>query len=250
MSTASIHPEFSETVCLNGLDTYYEVHGKGTPLLLLHGITQSSRFWYPMISDYSSEYEVWLPDLMGHGRSGPFTGKISVKAAAQNLADLIDYLNLNRPHAIGYSYGGEILFQLALLKPDLIKSMIIVGSCGSWRADDYPQFVEYLSYGNIENLPWMREQQESEERIKNILDQIPNYSIQVSKAELKRIQTPTLLVVGDNDQATPLECVIAAKRYMPNAYLWIVPNTEHRTHMGKNRSRFVQTSIDFLSGQL
>lgn len=236
----------TNTIELNGLHTYYEVYGNGSPLFLLHGFTQSSQSWIPFVEEFSDEHEVYLVDLMGHGKSSPFTKELSIKAAAQNLKDLAEYLELDSIHAIGYSYGGEILFQLTLLEPNLIKSMIIIGSCGSWEAKDFPEFVEYLSYSNIENLPWMREQQMNEDRIKNILDQFPNYTVNVTESELKSIKTKTLFVVGDKDPTVPLECVIQAKRNMPSAFLWILPNTEHRIHQDENKELFVKTSKDFL----
>lgn len=249
MKAFSQNPKHTDTVELNGLKTYYEVFGSGNnPLFLLHGFTQSSKAWLPFISEYSHEFEIYLVDLMGHGKSSPFTETVSIKSAAQNLKDLIEYLELDSINAIGHSYGGETLFQLALIKPDLIKAMVINGSCGTWNAKDLPEFIEYLAYANIDNLPWMREQQINEERIKNILDQVPNYSVEVNEAELKSIKTRTLIVVGDNDDATPLECVIKAKSNMENAFLWIVPNMGHRSHLDKNRDLFIRTTIDFLIG--
>jgi pimeloyl-ACP methyl ester carboxylesterase len=129
----------AETLELNGIQTYYEVYGHGSPLFLLHGFTQSSQSWNQFIDEYSSDYEVYLVDLLGHGKSSAFTEKLSIRSAAQNLMDLIEYLNLENINAIGYSYGGEILFQLALINPDLIESMIIIGSCGTWNAEDFPR---------------------------------------------------------------------------------------------------------------
>lgn len=235
----------ADTVNINGRQTYYEVYGHGKPLFLLHGFTQSSKSWKQVIPEYYNEYEVYLVDLMGHGKSSAFTENVSLRSAAQNLLGLIEYIGLENINAIGYSYGGEILFQLALIKPDLIKSMIIIGSCGSWDAEEFPEFVEYLSYKNLENLPWMLDQQISDERIRNILDQVPNYSVYLSETELKSIKSRTLLVVGDNDHATPLECIIRSKSNMPNAYLWIVPNSEHRPHLDRNKDLFIKTSKDF-----
>lgn len=48
--------------------------------------------------------------------------------------------------SIGYSYGGDVLFQLAILRPGLVKSMITIGACGTWDAEDYPDWIELLSY--------------------------------------------------------------------------------------------------------
>lgn len=235
-----------ETISLNGINTYYEVYGEGPALFLLHGFTQSSVSWKPFIPEYSRHFTIYLVDLLGHGRSDPFRETVSVKTAAKNLLDLIRYLKLDQIRAIGYSYGGEILFQLALLSPGLVSSMVIVGSCGTWKAREYPEFVEYLSYKNIEQLPWMREQQISEDRIKSILEQVPNYHIEISEKELLSVKTRTLLIVGDQDEATPLDCVVKAKMNMPGASLWVVPDTGHRVFQGENKPYFVEKTLAFL----
>lgn len=248
MTSFSQTPKKAETVTLNGSNIYYEVYGKGEPLFLLHAFTQSSKSWHPYISDYENNFEVYVVDLRGHGKSSLFKEKISLRAVAKELDLLIGYLKLNNINAIGYSYGGEVLFQLALVHPGLIKSMIIIGSCGTWHAKKFPDFVEYFSYKNIDNLPWMREQQTSEEQIKSILAQMPNYNVTVSEEELKSIRARTLLVHGDQDVATPIECIAKAKQYLPNSFLWVQPNVEHAAHKDKSKPEFIRISKEFLSG--
>ncbi|HLT72119.1 MAG TPA: alpha/beta hydrolase [Cyclobacteriaceae bacterium] len=245
MSGFSQTVEKSETIALNGVNIYYEVYGKGEPLFLLHGFTQSSKSWQEYVDDYSTDFAVYLVDLRGHGRSSQFKETISVPDVAKDLEALAAYLKLESINAIGFSYGGEVLFQLALLHPGLVKSMVIIGSCGTWHAKEFPEFVDYLSYKNIDNLPWMREQQTSEEQIKSILEQVPNYNVSVSDAELRSIQTRTLLVHGDQDPATPVECVANAKKHLPNSFLWVLPNTPHRAHSGEHQTEFVKVSKEF-----
>lgn len=247
MESLSQTPKKTETVTLNGINIYYEVYGKGEPLFLLHGFTQSSKSWLPYIADYEDNFEVYLVDLRGHGRSSWFTEKISLPAVAKDVDALAGYLKLEHINAIGYSYGGEILFQLALLHPGLVKSMIIIGSCGTWHAKEFPDFVEYLSYKNIDNLPWMREEQTNEEQIKSILAQMPNYDVTVNEKELKTIQAKTLLVLGDLDPATPLACVVKAKENLPNSYLWVLPNTAHGAHKDEHKAGFISISRKFFS---
>lgn len=160
--------------------------------------------------------------------------------------DLLTHFSVEKINAIGFSYGGEILFQLALLKPDVIGSMVIIGSCGTWNANDFPEFLEFMTYENIGQMPWMHEQQQSEERIKNIIEQLPNYSISLTNEELKSIKARTLLIVGDNDAWTPLECILKAKSHIPESYLWVVPNTEHNI-LRENKDLFLRITNDFLS---
>jgi pimeloyl-ACP methyl ester carboxylesterase len=245
MQALSQTPKRSETVSVDGVKIHYEVYGKGEPLFLLHGFTQSSKSWLPYIEDYQQSFEVYLVDLRGHGKSSWFTEPISVREVAKDVEALAKHLKLTDINAIGFSYGGEVLFQVALINASLVKSMVIVGSCGSWLAKDFPEFVEYLSYKNIDNLPWMREQQTSEDQIKSILAQMPNYNITVTDDELRSITTKTLLVLGDHDEATPLDCLANAKKQMPNSYLWVVPNTAHGAHMYGNKEEFVRVSKDF-----
>ena len=247
--TFSQNPNKAEVVTLNGANIYYEVYGKGEPLFLLHGYTWSSKFWLPFINDYVNDYEIYLVDLKGHGKSGMFKEKLSIESAAGDVDALIKHLKLDSINAIGYSYGGDVLFQLALLRPGLIKSMIVIGSCGICDIRNFPDWIEHLSYKNIANLPWMRENQMSEEQIKSILDQVSNYSVSVSPEQFKSIQTKTLFVVGDKEDSILWEDLLKAKNNLTNSYLWVIPNTVHRAHVDKNKPDFVRVSKDFLSGK-
>ena len=245
MTSVAQTPKKAETVVVNGQNIYYEVYGKGEPLFLLHAFTQSSKSWLPYVADYENNFEVYLVDIRGHGKSSWFKENISIRSIAKDLDALAAYLKLERINGIGYSYGGDMLIQMELLHPGLIKSMIIIGTCGTWHAKEFPEFLEYLSYKNIDNLPWMREQQTSEEQIKSILAQLPNYNVTVSDAELKSIQARMLIVHGDNDVATPIECVAKVKKYVPNSYLWVLPNAEHGAHKGNNKPEFIRISKEF-----
>jgi pimeloyl-ACP methyl ester carboxylesterase len=242
-------PKKSELVKLNGTQIYYEVYGDGEPLLLLHGYTQSGKSWLPFVQDYSSEFEVYLIDLKGHGKSGAFTEKLSIRSAAEDLDALLQHLKLKSVNIIGLSYGGDVLFQLALLRPESIRAMITIGSCGSWDVNDYPDWKEMLSYKNIANLPWMRDQQTSDEQSRIILDQFEHYVVSISDNEMKKISPKTLLVFGDQDDSIPLECISNAMKHLPESYLWILPNSGHGAHEGKNKEAFVKLSKEFFKDE-
>lgn len=240
-------PKKTETVHINGTKIYYEVYGNGTPLFFLHGFTHSSKSWLPYLNDYIDDFEVYLTDLQGHGRSSPFTETLSIRSAARHVDELIKYLKLDSINAIGYSYGGDVLFQLALLRPGLIKSMVVVGACGICNIKDFPKWIDFLSYNNIDQLPWMREVHQSEEQIKSILAQLPNYTVTVSEAEFRTINTRVLLVIGDGEDSILWEDILKAKNNLPNASLWVVPNTGHRAHKENNKDDFVRISKQFIN---
>ncbi len=240
-------PKRAEVVSLNGVKIYYEVYGKGAPLILLHGYAGSSKSWLPFVSDYINDFEVYLIDLKGHGKSEPFKKNLSIRSAASDVDALIKHLKLDSLNAIGYSYGGDVLFQLALLHPGLIKSMITISACGTWNARDYPDIIESLSYKNINNLKGMREQQMNEAQSKGILDQFPNYKISVSNEEMKSIKAKTLFILGDQDTSVPLECISNARKNLPESYLWILPNSEPDAHKRKNKQEFIRVSKLFFN---
>ena len=108
-------PKKSEKVMINGKNMYYEVYGEGDPLIFLHGYTQSSRAWQPYVQDFDDEYEVYLIDLNGHGQSDVFDETLSISTVANDLYELLEYLDPNKFDAIGFSYGGDVLYHLSLI---------------------------------------------------------------------------------------------------------------------------------------
>jgi steroid delta-isomerase-like uncharacterized protein len=249
-STFSQTPKKAETILVNATRVYYEVYGQGAPLFFLHGFTHSSKSWLPYLRDYVDDFEVYLVDLKGHGKSSPFAETLSIESAARDVDGLIKHLQLNSINAIGYSYGGDILFQLALLHPGLIQSMVVVGACGICNMQYFPKWIDFLSYDNIDNLPWMREVHSNEEQIKSILTQVVNYNVTVSEAEFRSIHARVLLVIGDCEDSILWEDILKAKNNLPNASLWVVPNTGHGAHKENNKDDFVRISKQFINQTL
>ena len=106
------------------LDIYYEIHGKGTPLVLIHGLGSSTLDWEGQVGFCSKDFETVTIDLRGHGKSGKPPGPYSVPLFASDTAKLIQFLNLPPAHVAGISMGGMVAFQLALDVPKLVKSLM------------------------------------------------------------------------------------------------------------------------------
>lgn len=241
--------KISESFTLkNGRKLYYEIYGQGDPLLLLHGYTLSSKSWIEFVNDYSAKYKVILVDLQGHGKSGSFDSDLSIKSVASEVDELIQHLNFSSLSAIGFSFGGDVLFQLASSHPGLVKSFISIGACGFWNAKDFPNWIDWLSFKNIENLKYMYEHQSDENQIKKILDQLPNYSTSLTDEGARKIVSEILVVLGDKDDGIPLEYLARLRRNIPKCNIWILPNTGHGAHYGKNKNDFIKTSLAFLNG--
>jgi len=240
-------PTKAETIIINGKNIYYEVYGKGTPLFLLHGYTQSSKAWRAHVDDYINEYQVYLVDLTGHGKSDAFTETLSIKRVAEDLNTLIQYLKLDKIDAFGFSYGGDVLYQLALINPSIIDSMVTIGSLGSWSIDDYPEVEKSFTYEIAKDYPWIKGAHKSDEQVRIMFEQFKHYSIRLSNDDLKNINANVLIVAGDNDQGVPLEEVMRSRKYLPNSDLWIIPNTGHGGYDTENKSAFIRVSKAFLA---
>lgn len=167
----------SEIITVNGKNLYYEVYGEGQPLIFLHGYSLSSNSWKDYVSDFSNEYEVYLIDLTGHGKSEAFKEDLNIKSVAEDLNSLLEYLKLNKIKAIGFSFGGDVLYQLALLNPNVIESMITIGALGTWSVKDFPEYEESYTFENVDNFAWMRISHSGEAQIRGIFDQFKNYTI-------------------------------------------------------------------------
>lgn len=99
----------------NGVKIYYEVHGEGEPLLLLHGFTISGKSWAPWIEDLSKDHQLIIPDLRGHGRSTNPSKAFTHKMAAIDMYGLMDHLKIDRFQAMGQSSGAMTLIQMATM---------------------------------------------------------------------------------------------------------------------------------------
>ncbi|MEZ4971738.1 MAG: alpha/beta hydrolase [Cyclobacteriaceae bacterium] len=242
-------PKKAEAVVGNGKYIYYEVYGKGKPLFLLHGYTQSSSSWKPYIEDFEQEYELYLVDLTGHGKSEPFKQDLSIRSVAEDLNCLVQYLGYERIKAIGFSFGGDVLYQLALINPRLIECMITIGAVGTWSILDFPQYLEAFTFENRTNFPWLENSHQSDEHVRAIMSQFKNYIVRLIDEELQRIEPEVLIIVGDDDEGINLREIVRARENLPNSDLWILPDVAHGAHEGENKSEFVRRAKLFLNKQ-
>ena len=249
MSTLSFAqiPKKSESVQVNGKNIYYEIYGNGEPLFLLHGYTLSSKSWLPFVEDFDEEYEVYLIDLTGHGKSEAFKEDLSIKSVAEDLNSLVQYLKLDKIKAIGFSFGGDVLYQLALINPSLIESMITIGAVGTWTVNDFPEYQDAFTFDNRANFPWLYPYHGTDERIRALMDQFNNYTIELTNEELQSIKPEVLIMIGDDDEGMDIEEVARVKKNLPKSDLWILPNVAHGAHEGETKDDFIIKSKVFLS---
>jgi pimeloyl-ACP methyl ester carboxylesterase len=86
---------------LNGVELYFEVHGSGAPLILLHGFTGCSQDWSALIPNWSEHFQLIVPDLRGHGRSSVLAGPFRHRDAAADIIALLDHLGIGTFKGLG-----------------------------------------------------------------------------------------------------------------------------------------------------
>ncbi|MBZ4332511.1 alpha/beta fold hydrolase [Corallococcus sp. AS-1-12] len=112
----------------DGVTLHFQESGEGAPILLLHGLGSSGSDWDAVVPRLSAHHRVLVPDARGHGRSDKPAGAYGVALFARDIAALCDGLGLTQVHVIGLSMGGMMGFQLAVDRPDLVRSLTVVNS--------------------------------------------------------------------------------------------------------------------------
>ena len=216
---------------VNGLNMYYEVHGEGPPLLLLHGGTSSiPTKWIPY---FSGQFRVIAMEQMGHGRTADLVDRpFHFHDMAEDTVELMRQLEIESAVVVGYSDGGIIGIDMAIHHPERVTKLAVTGA--NSRADGY----------TAENLEWARSFKPADlpvsdayaslspdgadhwpivlGRLQRMWPVEPNFT----REEMQNIKAPTLIIIGDGDIVTP-EHAVEMFRTIPSAQLCVVPHAGH-----------------------
>lgn len=245
---------------VNGVKLYYEIHGDGEPLLLLHGFTMSHDMWLPWVDNLSKDYQIILVDLRGHGKSSNPSNEFTHRQSAEDIFALMNFLGIKEFKAMGVSSGGMTLTHMATMDTTRIQSLILIGST-TYFPETSRVLQKDATYENVsaKNPGWMeymrRVQPGGEAQIRNLLRQFNRMAdsyddMNFTSPYLSTIKCHTLIIHGDRDQHFPVDIPVNSYKSMPNAYLWIIPNFRHNipnkeTPLG---NIFLNTITQFLAG--
>ncbi len=114
---------------VNGLKMYYEVHGSGDPVVLLHGSFMTiTNNWPQWIGELSKTRKVIAVEMQGHGRTADIKRDFSYENLADDVAALLDHLKIPSADLIGYSMGGGVAMQCAIRHPDKLRKVVVISS--------------------------------------------------------------------------------------------------------------------------
>jgi pimeloyl-ACP methyl ester carboxylesterase len=198
---------------VNGVSLYYETHGTGRPLILLHGGLMHGGMFGPVMDLYAADHQVITVDLQGHGRTADLDRPLNTITMGEDIAALIGHLGLDRPDLMGYSLGGGVAFQTAVHHPELIRRLVIV-SAHMRRDAIYPEMLAQqgqVSGAAIEYLkdtPMYQEYARVAPRPEDfgqLLDKLGAMMASDFDAseQVRGLQVPTLIAAADADMAPP-----------------------------------------------
>jgi pimeloyl-ACP methyl ester carboxylesterase len=239
---------------VNGIELYYEIHGAGEPLLLLHGGTGSHEDWVHSGRDeFLREHTLISPDARGHGRSTNPAKSITHRQCALDTLALLDHLGIKKCKAIGISMGGNILLHMSTLQPSRIAAMVVV-SVTMYFPEQARVIMRQVSVDTQPPQAWetMRKRHKlGDDQIRAIWEwsrgMAESYDdMNFTPPTLSKISTSTLIVYGDRDFLYPIEMAVDMYRAIPRSALWVVPNGSHGPVFLDAAPHFAKTALAFL----
>ena len=224
---------------VNGLNMYYEIHGQGKPLVLVHGggSTIETNF-EKIIPLLSKNRKVIAVELQAHGRTSDRDADLTFEQDADDVAAFLNYLNIDKADILGFSNGGTTTLQIAIRHPEIVNKMIL-GSALAKRNGVPDWFWGFMSQAKLEQMPtplkdgYLKVASDANglqvmhdrdaKRMVNFKD--------ISDEQIKAIAVPTLIIIGDKDVITP-EHALELHRQIANSELAIIPGG-HGEYIGE-----------------
>jgi pimeloyl-ACP methyl ester carboxylesterase len=247
----------------NGLRVYYEVHGEGEPLLLVHGGTATGRSWASHLPAFTERFRVFAPDSRGHGRTDNPTGELTYRVMADDVAALVDALGLRTPLVLGYSDGGQIALELGMRYPGLARALVLGGTQFRFSEAYLEDTRALLGVADGEDVDTERLEREQPDFVAYLREAHrpvygPEYwktyvktiaalwltPLHYAPEDLATITDPVLLLVGDRDGVSTEESV-ELFRLLPDAELAVAPASDHGFIEAK-AGLFDALALDFL----
>lgn len=254
----------------NGVRYYYEIHGEGEPLLLLHGGLGSIDMFGPVLPIFTEDRQVIGIDLHGHGRTALGDRPISLVDMGDDLAVILDELGYEQVDVLGYSMGGGVALRLAIQHPTAVRRLVVV-SAGYARDGFYPGILKQQAQVNAEAAEAMKQtpMYQSYTAVAPHPEDFPELLDRMGEAmskpfdwseDVEKLKMPVMLVYGDSDMFRPEHIVDFyqllggglrdagwMREHMSQNRLAILPNLTHYEMF--LAPEMVHTALPFLNGE-
>ena len=256
----------------NGIDVYYEIHGKeGAPWLTLsHSLACNVRMWDEQIASFKDRYRILAYDTRGHGQTSAPAGDYTLEQLADDLKGLLDHLKISKTHYCGLSMGGMIGQTFALKYPGILQTLVLADTSSRIPPEVGPVWEERIKVAQTQGMqalvpptlerwftaPYRSAHPETMQRIGKLIADtpVPGY-VGCCRAipklnltdRLKEIKVPIQIIVGADDQGTPVAMSQAIHDNAPGSRLDILPNAAHLSNIEQPQA-FDRALGEFLPG--
>lgn len=269
------------TIETNGIETHYEDEGEGPPIVFVHGATSDRQLWRPVVDRLNDDYRCITYDVRGHGRTGGSDrNTYSVELFADDLAALVDELDLEKPVLCGLSLGGVIAQTYAVRHPDGLEAMVVSGSVSPELSGVGERFlritmqrilappIKLVGYQRIlSTLTWIQLRIFGEDAAGDLdeIERIRDEEYEMSTDEflklmaalrryysngipLESIEVPSLVLVGEHepDMANHHQRILEER--VPNVQTDEIPDAGHNAHVD-NPEWFAERVREFLGSR-
>ncbi|WP_067696374.1 alpha/beta fold hydrolase [Nocardia jejuensis] len=237
-------------VQLGDVATWYDVHGDGESVVLLHGGLVDSRMFAPAMETLVGRFRLYRTDRRGHGHTPDVEGPLSYEDMAQDTIAFLEKVVGEPAHLVGHSDGANVALLVALKRPDLVRRIVMIS--GNFHHDGVlPSILDELTAEDTIRYLGARHGEVSpdgEEHFPVLARKVADMGRtqpSLTESELRAVRARTLVMSGDDDAVT-LEHTIALYRAVPDSELAVVPGTSHLLVMEKPSEVYGLVS-DFLS---
>src|SRR5215469_9977593 len=240
------------TATVNGVQIYFEVHGGGEPVLLLHGFSGTSQDWKPSLEQWGAGFQIILPDLRGHGRSSILTKPFRPDDAAADMFALLNDLGIDAFKGVGISGGGNVLLHMATKQRKRVRTMVLVIATSYFPPQARAIMRQYAKHLPEQERERLRQRHpQAEAQIQALLDSTASFAdsyddLNFTPPVLSTIEARTLIIQGDRDPLYPVEISFEMARAIPKSRMWIIPGAGHGPVIGERWPEFVRTAAAFL----
>ncbi len=236
---------------IGGWPVRYEAAGKGEPVVLVHGLSGSTRWWSRNVSDIAGRYRVYLVDLPGFGKMRRLRRRFILAEAADWLSEWMDAVGLERAHLVGHSMGGYICLRLAASRPEAVRRLVLVAPAGvptgRSMVGHLGPLLEAALYATPSFLPVL---------VQDAVRTGPATLWRVAREllaedvreDLRRIGAPTLLVWGGRDPLVPPAVGDLLRAEIPGSRLLVLERAAH-VPMFDRPKEFNAALLSFLAAE-
>jgi pimeloyl-ACP methyl ester carboxylesterase len=229
----------SSYASVNGLKMYYEIHGSGSPLILIHGGGSTIQTSFGRVLDsFAKNHKVIAVELQAHGHTADIDRPLSFEQDADDVAELLKQLNINKADIFGFSNGASTTLEIAIRHPELVNKIIVASTMFNKKGAQ-PWFWDMMANATFEQMPQpLKDAYLQINPDTNALYAMYNRDVtrmrsfkDIKEEDIRSINAPAFVIIGTEDVVRP-EHAVEMYRLLPHGELAILPGA-HGEFMGE-----------------